>query len=188
MSCRRCNGRMHWKDRTYTTQGEDPGYWRCISCGEVVYPDRLGLKKEVQNIPSPDSGEKGGQKIMTEETKICINPKCPKSNPQPLSEFNKNARHPSGREYKCRTCTTQQQRDWIANKKKATGKSTRSNGRRKSEKRQFVTRAGHPLPILTPSPPIQGIYLDPAVIKAIQKSAAKQIMKDFSEFIEERYS
>ena len=115
------------------------------------------------------------------QTKICSRCKQSKS----LDQFYKNRPQADGLEYRCKKCKADYMVDY---RDRLLKKNNKGNGRKKSEKRQFVTRAGHPLPMPIPPAAIQGIYLDPAIIKAIQKSAAKQIMKDFSEFIEERYS
>lgn len=133
------------------------------------------------------------------ETKININPgiqqkevemipekmcrECKKT--KPSTEFSKNKAIKDGFDPYCRQCKSDIHAAYVRRKNE---KACGGDGRRKPGKRQFVTRAGHPLKIAVPLAPIQGIYLHPAIIKAIQKSAAKQIMKEFSEFLEERYS
>ena len=47
MACPRCNGRLIWEERSWTTAGEDPGHWSCKACGGVIYPERIGLP----NVP-----------------------------------------------------------------------------------------------------------------------------------------
>lgn len=115
-----------------------------------------------------------------EQMKVCSRCKQSKS----LDQFYKNRRQPDGLECQCKKCKSDYMTDY---RDRLVKKNNKGNGRKKC-KRQFVTRAGHPLAMPIPRAAIQGIYLDPTTIKAIQKSAAKQIMKDFSEFIEERYS
>lgn len=72
------------------------------------------------------------------------------------------------------------------------GKKDAGNGRRRIKPRPEDQGRQPCLPVRSRLPgdpvPIQGIYLDPGVIKAIQKSAAKQVLKDISAFLEERYS
>jgi hypothetical protein len=156
---------------------------------------REQLQNAIKDIPkiirSTDSGGKGGQEIMTEEMQVCTNTKCPKPNPQPIGEFNKNAARPSGHESRCRTCTAQAQRDRKEAMEKAsasgTGRSGKvpGNGRRKG-------KPGNPGPGPHPGlPPIQteeAIYLERSILLAIEKKVAMKLLKKFERMIEEAYA
>ena len=165
--------------------------------------EREGPKTDLQNdgrnipknIPSTDRGGKGGQEIMTEQTQVCTNPKCPKPNPQLITEFNKNAARPSGHDSRCRTCTTQAQRDRKAAIEKAstsgTGRSrkTPGNGRRKRQPR-------NPRPIRLPPSGLpsaksvisEAVTLDAQLLKAVKKSAVLNFVKnDLPRMVEESF-
>ena len=289
MACPKCNGRLAWQERSWTTAGEDPGHWRCIACGEVIYPEGIGLpnvpkqveigkeedkepvsyhldskkeeeikkllktnsireivaktgvakntimrirnenftkeerammgksnlikgrnkrefegeepKKDLQNdgrnipkiIPSADSGGKGGQEIMTEQTQTCTNPKCPKPNPQPIGEFNKNAARPSGHESRCRTCTAQAQRDRkAAIEKAASGRSGKApgNGRRRGQPRSLRSARSH-LPESAANKPYisEAVTLDSQLLRAVKKSAILDFVKnDLPKMVEEAFA
>ena len=289
MACPKCNGRLVWQERSWTTAGEDPGHWSCIACGEVIYPERIGLpnvlkqveigkgedkepmsyhldpkkeeeikkllktdsireivaktgvakntimrirnenftkeeratlgrsslvrgrnkrelegegtRKDLQNdgrnipkiIPSTDSGGKGGQKNMIEETQVCMNPKCPKSNPQPIGEFNKNVARPSGHESRCRTCTAQAQRDRkAAIEKAASGRSGKAprNGRRRGQPRSLRPVRSH-LPESAADKPYisEAVTLDSQLLRAVKKSAILDFVKnDLPKMVEEAFA
>jgi hypothetical protein len=99
--------------------------------------ERAGLKKRAnvkgrnkrefvkrpQNIPQNISFREK-EKKMNEKEKICT--KCGPP-PKSITEFNKNAGRPDGYESRCRVCTAQHQRDYVAMKKKGTD----GNGRKK---------------------------------------------------------
>lgn len=151
------------------------------------------LQKEGQNIPkiippalfSNDSNKKGGQEIMTEGTKVCTNPKCPKTNPQPIGEFNKNAARPDGHESRCRTCTAQAQRDRkIAIQKAGDGRKKKKVGR-------------NPRPVRSPSPdpPLkegvisEAVTLDAQLLRAVKKSAILDFVKnDLPRMVDEAFA
>ena len=177
MPCPKCNGRLDWKDRSWTHAGEDPGHWSCIMCGRLVYPSEVVFE---------ESKAEGGQEIMTEETKSCTNPKCPKQNPQLIGEFNKNAARPSGRESRCRTCTTQAQRDFVANRKKTLS----GNGKKKRVIQDLgpVRRpSSDPLP--KKSVISEAVTLDAQLLKAVKKSAILDFVKnDLPRMIEEAFA
>ena len=123
---------------------------------------------------------------MTEETKSCTNPKCPRQNPQLIGEFNKNAARPSGRESRCRTCTTQAQRDFVANRKKTLS----GNGKKKRVIQDLgpVRRpSSDPLP--KKSVISEAVTLDAQLLKAVKKSAILDFVKnDLPRMIEEAFA
>jgi hypothetical protein len=143
-------------------------------------------------IPSTNSDGKGGQKIMTEETKVCTNPKCPKPNPQPIGEFNKNVARPTGRESRCRTCTAQAQRD----RKIATEKASSGGRRHKKQRRPRPSTVQNPVPNSLSSPDPQAIKsaisaavtFDAQLLKVVKKSAILDFVKnDLPRMIEEAF-
>lgn len=173
MPCLKCQGRLVWKERSWTTAGEDPGHWRCIMCGKIVYPKEAGSPKDQQNIPkiipSANCGGEGGQEIM-EETKTCRGCGAIK----PIADFNRNVAYPSGRESRCRVCTAQAQRDRKASIKK---KAHDDNDRKKRQPR-------NPGPVRSPnapSIPSEAVTLDAQLIKAIKRSVANEIIKIITE-------
>lgn len=125
---------------------------------------RADLQNGGQNIPPTNSDEKGGQEIMAEETKVCT--KC--GVPKLITEFNKNAARPSGRESQCKTCTTQRQRDYKAAREKTSG----GNGRRKKQLRD-------PGPVRTPRADLdQQLAID---LKTIKKRVAAEVLQIYHE-------
>jgi hypothetical protein len=143
-----------------------------------------------KNIPSTNSDGRGGQKIMVEGTKVCMNPKCGRTNPQPIDEFNKNAARPSGRESRCRTCTTQTQRDRKASIEKSSGGTGRSrkapgNGRKKRQPRD-----PGPVRSLSPNPIISdAVTLDAQLLRAVKKSAILDFIKnELPRMVEETFA
>ncbi len=203
MPCPKCNGRLVWRDRSWTSVGEDPGHWSCIACGKVTYPN-----------------EGRDQKTMS-EMKTCTNPKCPKPNPQPISEFNKNAARPSGLESHCRTCTAQAQRDRKARQEKKTvlskkcrnpkcekaftpkrsdsnfcspkcredfyvsqRKDAGTNGDGQKKTTHTDSRSVRS-PIKQPI--TESLLIDPDAVRAIKRSIGKELLSEFSRFLEERY-
>lgn len=56
MACLKCGGRLNWEDRAWTTAGEDPGHWSCLACGEVVYPEEIGLPGVTKYVPAGTDG------------------------------------------------------------------------------------------------------------------------------------
>ncbi len=116
---------------------------------------------------------------MEEKEKICT--KCGPP-PKPITEFNKNASRPDGHESRCRICTTQHQRDWVAMKKKSIDGNSRK--KRKAQKRG-PTR----VPSMNPANPTiscinDAILLDQQILKAIKKSVANQIIQIIKETFE----
>ena len=148
------------------------------------------LQNDGQNIPLNNSDGRGGQEIMTEETKVCTNPKCPKTNPQPIDEFNKNAARPSGRESRCRTCTAQTQRDRKASIEKSSGGTGRSrkapgNGRKKRQPRD--PWPGRSLSV--PTIPSEAVTLDAQLLRAVKKSAILDFIKnELPRMVEEAFA
>lgn len=276
MPCPKCNGRLAWKDRSWTHAGEVPGHWGCIMCGKLVYPVEAGLPNDPQNIPDnggimsnrlksekeeevkgllktlsireivaitgvakntiarirdenfteaeratlkksanvkgrnkreleereprtdlqndgpiiplTNSDRKGGQEIMTQETQVCSNDKCPKQNPQLIGEFNKNAARPSGRESRCRTCTAQAQRD----RKIAIEKQKKQGGPGRRHRLSTIQKPGpYRLPSSNPPPnPFSGaVTLDAQLLKAVKRSAILDFVKnDLPRMIEEAFA
>ena len=50
MACPKCQGKLTWEERSWTTAGEDPGHWRCIACGSVIYPGTTRMQKVSKSI------------------------------------------------------------------------------------------------------------------------------------------
>ena len=63
MPCPKCGGALDWKEPLWTVAGEDPGHWRCINCGELIYQ---GQKKVVPET-KPQVCETNSAKTETEE-------------------------------------------------------------------------------------------------------------------------
>ncbi len=187
MPCPKCNGRLVWKDRSWTSVGEDPGHWGCIACGKVIYPDRAGRSEAPQNIiPSSDCDEKGGEGMRTDQGKECSRKECKRRGQVlPFGDFNKNVSTPDGYEYHCRICKqeeAQARRDRI---KKGVG--TGGNGRRKRQSRG----SGRVRDILLPTeklPVVESLFMDPTAIRSIKRSVGKEILSEFSKFLEARYA
>ena len=131
-----------------------------------------------KNIPSNNSDGRGGQEIMAKETKVCT--KCG-GPPKPITEFNKNAARPDGHESRCRVCTAQHQRDYVAMKKKGTD----GNGRkkRKVQKPESVRS-------LSPNPTISdAVTLDAQLLRAVKKSAILDFVKnELPRMVEEAFA
>ena len=131
-----------------------------------------------KNIPSNNSDGRGGQEIMAEETKVCT--KCG-GPPKPITEFNKNAARPDGHESRCRVCTAQHQRDYVAMKKKGTD----GNGRKKRQPRD-------PWPgrsLSAPTIPSEAVTLDAQLLRAVKKSAILDFIKnELPRMVEEAFA
>lgn len=186
VGCPKCGGKLDWKDRCWTTAGEDPGHWRCVNCGKVIYQNRTDLQKWEENTSSANCGEKGGQEIITQETKVCTNPKCPKPNPQPISEFNKNAARPGGIESRCRTCTAQAQRDLKASKLKASGSNGGHKSTRQKSRSPYPRRSIHSDPQAKSTD--EAIFLEKAILLAIEKKVALKLLKWLEQIVQEAYA
>jgi len=137
-----------------------------------------------KNIPSTNSDGRGGQKIMVEGTKVCMNPKCGRTNPQPITEFNKNAARPDGHESRCRVCTAQTQRDRVARLAEKE-KGGPGNGRRKRQPRD-----PGPVRSLSPNPIISdAVTLDAQLLRAVKKSAILDFIKnELPRMVEETFA
>jgi hypothetical protein len=147
------------------------------SGGELKKSEPTG-DLQSNSIPTTELDGKGGQETMSEQTQVCTNPKCPKPNPQPIGEFNKNAARPSGHESRCGTCTAQAQRDRRAAIEKASAASaSRSrkapgNGRRKGQLRD-------PERVRLPSSDLdQQLAID---LKTIKKRVAAEVLQIYHE-------
>ena len=137
-----------------------------------------------KNIPSTNSDGRGGQKIMVEGTKVCMNPKCGRTNPQPITEFNKNAARPDGHESRCRVCRAQTQRDRVARLAEKE-KGGPGNGRRKRQPRD-----PGPVRSLSPNPIISdAVTLDAQLLRAVKKSAILDFIKnELPRMVEETFA
>jgi hypothetical protein len=177
-------------------------------CGRVIYPDahkpdphgqlakgnikgrnKRELKKRDSDvpkvIPSADCAEKGGKEIMEDEPKVCT--KCGIA--KPVTEFNKNVARPSGRESRCRVCTTQSQRNWIAKKKeKVGGNGWRRKTVQKPGKRRSPSPAYPDHPDLSPTSTDEAIFLERSILLAIEKKVALKLLKKFEQMIQEAYA
>lgn len=68
-------------------------------------------------------------------TKSCVNPDCPKINPQPISNFNKRAKSPDGLQIYCKTCNSDKLK---AHYKSQPERYKEKNVRRKKTNREFL--------------------------------------------------
>lgn len=185
VACPKCAGKLDWEERSWTIAGEDPGHWRCVNCGEVIYQNSTGLQKQEQNIskhiPSDDCDGKGEQEIM-EETRMCTKCGATKS----IADFNKNAARLSGHDTRCRICTAQAQRDRKA--RLAEKEKGRPINRRK--KRQ----SRNPGPVRSPVSSViisNALTLDAQLaidLKAMKKRIAQEIMQICNKAIEEAFA
>ncbi len=163
------------------------GPMHCKGCD----PEKVILEKVTRNIPEIIPLIPKIKNILKEEnampSKKCTHCKQIKD----FSEFSKNKATKDGFEYHCRDCKKEEQRIL---RERRHNEVSGGNGPRKKIV-QDPLRAGGPsrpeavprrLPI--PWPLTDGIYLPAEAIKAIKKSVGKQLIQEFSKFIEERYA
>ncbi len=170
---------MRWFERLQEAAGETPAHWSCIKCGTVVWPDQakeifkstLETKRPVRGTNEVFSETEG--EVM-EQKKKCS--RC--GQVKDIDEFSINKSNADGHEYKCKACW----KDIRAEKSK--GKRAGGNGRRK-----------HSSPVIPGSaqaksiePVTESLFMDPAAIRSIKRSVGKEILSEFSKYLEERYA
>ncbi len=177
MACPKCGGRMKWEDRSYTGAGmETPAHWSCIACGKIVWPDREKqgpLMKAQKTISEEEAMEKENT------TKICKRCGTEKS----IEEFGLNGMYKDGHESRCKRCLKDLR---VSRQKSKTGSN--GNGRRRSGAGYHPAPAG-PKPPPPPAPPVgEALYIDPAAIRALKRGVGKELLQEFSRFLDERYA
>ncbi len=166
---------MRWFELLQEAAGETPAHWSCIKCGTVVWPDQvkeisknsLETKESVCGLDETLSEMKG--EIMGQKKKCS---RC--GQVKDIDEFSVNKSNPDGHEYKCKVCW----KDIRAEKSK--DKKVGGDGRRKRS-RPVAPDPGN-------EPVAESLYMDPAAIRSIKRSVGKEILSEFSKYLEERYA
>lgn len=191
MPCLKCGGKLEWKDRSWTHEGEDPGHWRCIMCGKLIYPEKAGSQKREENvpeiIPSPDcDGEEEEMVETASGKKRC--PVCGQEKPATNEYFGNNKAARDGLEYYCKSCKAKKQKDYQLKKLKEAGQQG-GNGRKKRQPQ-------NPGPLRSTATPMpstardfdERIYLPAGVIIEIQKAGERKVWEEIAKMAKERLS
>jgi hypothetical protein len=115
----------------------------------------------------------------TEEEKEMSTKKCSTCGKEKDLEegFTKNRANKDGYEYSCRQCKA----DRLAARKLERTTDKDGTGRKKRQPR-------NPGPLPSPTPVTEVLYMDPAAIRSIKRNVGKEILSEFTKFLETRYA